>query len=137
MLNCDEVSDAASRQGKLFRRRFRVPHSIYIEILDHAKEWFPNHASSDAVGNHSHPLELKVLAALRVIARGVCFDEVAELTNISEEVLRSFFHKFMSRFRSALQDFWINAPNSTEEVARITQLYERVGFPGVTSCYST
>ena len=35
-----------------------------------------------------------MLGALRVLGRGMCFDGIAELTDTSEEVHRTFFHQF-------------------------------------------
>lgn len=51
--------------------------------------WFPEKA--DCAGNKPATLELKILAVLRVLDRGYCFEGVEELCLISAEVLRIFF----------------------------------------------
>lgn len=50
--------------------------------------WFSE--AADCTGQMAAPLELKILAVLRVLGRGYCFDGVEELTLISAEVLRFF-----------------------------------------------
>lgn len=42
----------------------------------------------------AHPLELKILAALRYIGRGECWDTSSELSGIPENTLRRFGHEF-------------------------------------------
>ena len=50
--------------------------------------WFSERP--DCTGRQSAPLELKILAVLRVLKRGYCFDGVEELCFISAEILRNF-----------------------------------------------
>jgi len=87
-----------SREGKLFRLRFRVPYSTYAAIvadlraLPVGEKFFSE--QHDAAHNPAHPLELKVLATLRILGRAWCFDDVTEATGISIQCVREFFHKF-------------------------------------------
>ena len=91
------ISHPSSKDGKLFRRRFRIPYPLFLEILEvvRIKNWFPE---ADCTGAPSAPLELKILGVLRVLGRGMCFDGIQELTNIDEETVRRFFHVFCERF---------------------------------------
>ena len=73
------VKDATSPQGGLFRRRFRVPYPIFCALVRLAKIWFPA-AAYDAAGRPAVPMELKVMAVLRVLGRGSCFDDIAEVS---------------------------------------------------------
>lgn len=50
-------------------------------------------AATDATGRPAIPLELKILAALRVLGRALTFDDVAEFTNASANTMRTFFYK--------------------------------------------
>ena len=89
------VKDPTHRDGQLFRKRFRLPYPIYVKIM----ALIEKHADflledTNAAGQASAPLYLKVLSALRVLGRGECFDTCEELTDISSPTLRHFFHKF-------------------------------------------
>ena len=97
MLQLGRCQDPSSKDGKLFRRRFRIPYPLFLEIVEvvRIKNWFPE---VDCTGAPSAPLELKILGVLRVLGRGMCFDGIQELTNIDEETVRRFFHVFCERF---------------------------------------
>ena len=41
MLKLGDFSNIDSRESKRFRRRFRVPYTLYRSILHHVKDWFP------------------------------------------------------------------------------------------------
>ena len=87
-----------SREGKLFRQRFRVPYTTYDAILADLRalplgERFFSE-EDNAARTPAHPLELKVLATLRILGRAWCFDDVTEATGMSTQCVRDFFHKF-------------------------------------------
>ncbi len=56
----------------------------------------------DICGRPVVPLSLKVLGTLRVLGRATCFDGISELSNVSEETHRIFFHKFTRLFAQVL-----------------------------------
>jgi hypothetical protein len=101
-----------------------------MEIVDTVRQngWFSE--GQDALGRVAAPLELKILAVLRVFGRGDCFDTVAEITRISEGVLRTFFHKFCRLFSERYFHEICHPPNSDEELAEVTSVYEQHGLPG-------
>ena len=87
MLQSNRINDPTDRKGgKLFRRRFRVPYPIFLQIVDSTKASGLFTENQDCAGNPAAPLELKILAVLRVLGRGYCFDGVEELTCVSAEV---------------------------------------------------
>ena len=67
---------------------------------------------------------------LRVVGRGMCFDSIAELTNISEEAIRVFFHSFCRNFATELFSKYCKSPDSDEEIKKVTDVYEKLGLPG-------
>ena len=90
-LQSERVTDPTGRKGgKLFRRRFRVPSPIFLQLVQTARASGEFTENPDAAGDPAAPLELKILAVLRVLGKGYCFDGVKELTCISAEVLRVF-----------------------------------------------
>jgi hypothetical protein len=110
MLDKAEEVNGASRpdsiDGRYFRRRFRIPYEMFKAliktILDDA--WFPGDFEADgkgkccSVGIRGASLQVKVLSVLRVLGRGVCFDELYDGSGLSESVLSTFYHRFLSIF---------------------------------------
>jgi hypothetical protein len=76
------------------------------------------------------PLELKILAVLRVLGRGYCFDGVEELTLISAEVLRVFFRKWCTLFARENFSKYCNHPKTEEEIAETVFIYTKLGLRG-------
>ena len=71
-------------------------------ILD--ERWFPKFGSAgegqlDCTRQHrGATLHVKVLSCLRVLGRGVVFDECFDGSGCGEESIRSFFHDFTAMF---------------------------------------
>ena len=83
------------------------------------------------------PLELKILAVLRVLVRGYCFDGIEELCDIGEETIRKFPHKFNRLFAKELFMctagtiyVYCSPPTSVDEIKATTSIYEKLGPPG-------
>ena len=51
-----------------------------------------------------------VLAALQILGRGVCFDDVGQLSLMSEATVCSVFHTFCSRFAKEFNREYVNLP---------------------------
>merc|ERR1711998_385318 len=74
----ETVKQPRHRDGKLFRRRFRVPYTMFRRLVSMWRERQGGGTDldedglrkTDAIGRPCHPLELKILAALRVLGRG-------------------------------------------------------------------
>ena len=124
-----EVQDPSTREGKLFRRRFRVPYPLFEKIVAELEELPDFRDRTDALDRASAPLTLKVLASLRVLGRGECFDTCSELTQISDTTLRTFFHQFTS-FYAPKFNVWCAAPTTEADLERVTEQYRLLGFPG-------
>lgn len=123
-------ADPIGRDGKLFRRRFRATHKFFMELVSKVKELFPDHAKKDAAGKQSAPIELKVLGVLRVLGRGVCFDDCQEGTNINQETHRIFFHQFCHSFATKFYPIYCHGPKSDDELEDSMAEYKSAGFPG-------
>jgi hypothetical protein len=129
MLQDPRIKDPKSDEGKLFRRRFRVPFPIFERLTQIAVELgFPLRPRG-ANGRRGVPLELKVLGVLRVLGRGTCFDGIQELSKASAEVMRTFFHKFCRLFSEKYFAQYVHPPEG-DEIASVMRVYERQGLPG-------
>jgi len=78
---------------KKFRRRFRVPYSVFREICLDIDLVLGERAMHDRAGHETVPFSLLVLGSLRVLGSGCAFDAIEELTNVAEETHRIFFHE--------------------------------------------
>ena len=65
-----------------------------------------------------------------MLGRGGCFDNQYDGSGISEETLRVFFHDFNEFFASNFYDAFVFPPTTPEDVAKVTTIYRRLGFPG-------
>ena len=131
ILSNPRSQDPTDRKGgQLFRRRFRIPFPVFQEIVKMTREQQRCSEGEDAVGIKAAPLELKILAVLRVLGRGYCFDGVEELCYISAEILRVFFHKFWDVFSKKYFTIYCSPPTTEEEIAMTTSIYSRLGLPG-------
>ena len=105
---------------KTFRKRFRIPCSTWLRLLEKMKgnnlfiRWVN---SKDALGINSSPFELSLLGSLRYLGRGWTFDDIQEATGISAEVHRCFFHLFVKFGASTLYDEHVKYPTNQEEIA--------------------
>lgn len=70
------------------------------------------------------------IGCLRILGRGMCLDGIRELSGVSMEVQRNFFHKFCHMFANKQFDVYCNAPTDPEEIYRIASEYAMLGIPG-------
>lgn len=115
--------DCTTRMGKLFRRRFRVPWEIYLNIYEDTKADWERY-------NQMHPFSLKLLVFLRWLAIGATFDQLFELSNIGEETCRIFCLDFNLYFALKYKAKHIKLPVTTNEIRHVMGLYEMNGLPG-------
>ena len=121
--------DPQSFDGRCFRRRFRVPYSVFLQLVDFAEALGFDRRPVDAAGKNGAPLEIKILAVLQLLGRGLCFDDVALTTNISEEVIRVFFHDFIDKFVHKYYHDFIKVPEGAA-LGKCLAEYQALGFPG-------
>ena len=133
------VSDPTSRSGKKFRRDFRIPHIIFLEIIEMLKSTRDEYGNSEPIFNYpkrlicgivSIPLEIKVLCALRTLASGLKFKDAAELSGyMSESSANLFFKQFNRLFRQHFAPLYIQILQGTDFEDAMHQ-YAMLGLPG-------
>jgi len=131
MLQDEGLRQPDSAVSKKFRRRFRVPYPVYLDLLDKTEmELGFTRRPLDFLGTQGVPLELQVLGVLRVLGRGTCFDGIEELSLADEETHRVFFHRWTKKFSDKYFTTYIHPPRNAEELARAIDIYTRMGLPG-------
>jgi hypothetical protein len=92
----DPINDPESLDAVVFETRFRILWLFYQQqLLPWTLRRYP--LKADAFGRLGMPIEFKLLAVLRVLGRGMHFDDVAEYIGcgFKGEALRVFYHDFM------------------------------------------
>jgi hypothetical protein len=104
MLEHGACKDPNHREYAIFRRRFAVSFDTFARIVKDAREWKINpldlsenaktygDIKADGLGIMAVPLELKILGCLRMSAKGISFDAIAELSGMSISTMQTFYH---------------------------------------------
>lgn len=80
-------------------------------------------------GKLSSPRELLVLGSLHILTRNVTFDDLQDRTEISREVHRVFFNRFMKWYSDVVFPHFVKLP-SLDDLAENGLEYALAGFPG-------
>ena len=128
-----EVRNQGSKAAKKFRLKFRCPIEIVDEIMVQAK-LVPEFADKPQGGGHGrgpsrHPLIIKVLAALRHLAKGDDYDSLEDAAQISASTLRAFTLKFLQWFKTTIYPVQVTKPTGAH-LSNSMAAYTRLGFPG-------
>jgi hypothetical protein len=118
------VWDPTCYEGRQFRRRFRVPYTIFLELVE---EYKLDCSKLRSTGPYDE--RLLVLGALRVLGSGSPFDLIEELNCIDKETNRKFFHRFVNWGRRESSK-WIYLPRTEAEICHVVDVYKSLGYPG-------
>jgi hypothetical protein len=122
-----------SREGKLFRRRFRVPWDAFVDLLQKTKDsnLFGDCTlkSFDCCGCRICPYAIKLLGVLRILGRNWCCDDVAEATGMGEATVRKGFLEWCENFVERYYNTYIYRPEG-EKLTKMMDVYSRMGLPG-------
>ncbi|KAI2490256.1 Plant transposon protein [Fragilaria crotonensis] len=132
--------------AKEFRQNFRLPYASYVMILDMISpedkseqlfDRWKTHDDSCYIERENNKknkkvsaIELLLLGSLRYLGRGWTFDDMRDVTYISRDVHRKFFHQQFVKFGSTvLYPMYVSAPHMVEELRDCEQEYNIAGFP--------
>jgi hypothetical protein len=127
MINNPQINDSTTREGKRFRRRFRLPFPVFEYIVELCKE-----RNIFEIKNYERitiPIEIKVLICLRIFSRGECLDTLYELTGVSEAYCSTIFKQFSKNFRQQFQQQFLPIP-SESDIKKSMEAYDDLGIPG-------
>eukprot|EP00965_Chrysotila_dentata_P192699 6175324-Pleurochrysis_carterae.AAC.1 len=77
-----------------------------------------------------HPLSIKILASLFMLAHGLSFFIVAEMAFISEQFLRVFFHGWTQWLADEIVKEYVAYPSDPEDIRAAEAVFARLGFLG-------
>ncbi|KAI2508462.1 Plant transposon protein [Fragilaria crotonensis] len=126
--------------AKEFRQNFRLPYASYVMLLDMISSdasiglfdrWIKAYERKHNNKNKKvSPIELLLLGSLRYLGRGWTFDDMKDVTYISRDVHRKFFHQFMKFGAKVLYPMYVSTPRTVEELRECEREYSIAGFPG-------
>ena len=71
------------------------------------------------------------MGVFKILGTGCCYDQVTELSYLSEAMVRRFFAAWIDKFVEVEFDLHVYPPLKNEdEIKRVTSVYSRVGLPG-------
>lgn len=123
LINDERVHDPDSRQGRLFRRRFRLPYQLFTHLVKVCK--MHNILKMTDPVKQRIPIEFKILVALRILGRGTLADDVAEMSGIGTSTAYEIFHTFIENF-CLLKDQYIQIPKENY-LQKVLTPYEKLG----------
>ena len=122
MLQDPRLLDPHSWQAAKFRRRFRVPHSVFLLLVQKCK-------TAHVFGTSKIPEEFKLMIALRILGRASCADDMCELSWVGESTCNSIFHQFCHGFVDNYYDDYVTFPTG-DVLKQVNSLYSKFGFDG-------
>ena len=136
----NSIDKEETRDGMYFRRRFRIPFPLYTELVTCMIDegWFhgfgpQGQGQLDATKREEMrgaSLWVKVLSVLRILGRGLVFDECFDGSGCSESMIGQFFHEFLGIFVSRLLHCVVCPPKTLQELNVHLRIYERLGMNG-------
>ena len=125
------IKDVSTTTGKTFRRRFRVPFSVFLEICESIKATHNlTDEKYDARGQEVVKLSLLVLGSLRMLGSGCTFDAIEELTCVSRVKHRQFFHKYFCTWGQETAKDIIRLPHDEDSARNFQHVPDPVGCFG-------
>ena len=131
MVDSGSYRQVETRQGKSFRKKFRVPFPVFDYIVAQALhwKWFPEYNSQgsgkDAVGREIPSLQVKILCVLRVLGSGCEFAGCYDGSRVDEQTVRKFFYRFLTVFASQMYKIWVHPPSTDHELQQTLQICAR------------
>ena len=124
-----------SRWANKFRKRFRLPYSSFLDLVNLCSE-SKMFSQWSRVGftkyykKYGAPLELLVLCVLCYLGCGFTVDDLYEETTISEETIRKFIHRFILYGSTTLYHCYVVKPSTSEDLADYNLEFKMAGLPG-------
>ena len=123
----DNVNNPHSREGKLFRRRFRLPFPVFQFFVSLCRQ----HNIFNSTYESKIPIEAKVLACLRILGRGNCADDINEMsaTVMGESTINTIFKTFIAGVVKHIYPSFIKPPEGAL-LQKVLKEFELIGLPG-------
>jgi hypothetical protein len=116
---------------RLFRRRYRMRHSLFVKIVkdcEAASDYFKHRRSAAGIMGFSG--YQKISAAMRVLAYGIPADYTDEYLRIGQDTTMESVRRFAKLVIRLYGDVYLQAPNE-QDTKRLMEMNEKRGWPGM------
>jgi hypothetical protein len=123
-----KMNDPHSKLSKLFLLRFCVPYMLFKHFLVPRcveLEFF----EMEHQGKARCPIEIKIMACLRLLGRGLTYDDVFEMSEIPLSSIARFLHEFCENVAARFYESCIKDPGEESFQDRLNH-YAAIGIPG-------
>ena len=127
-LNDPKLLEPHSKLSKLFQLRFRVPFILFKHFLVPRCIELKIFQEERSHLNRC-PIEIKIMACLRYLGRGLTFDDIYEMSEIPVSSFSAFFHEFCDGVASKFYESIIRTPAEGSFLDRLAH-YAAIGLPG-------
>ena len=119
-----------SRLGTVFRRRFRIPYSMCVDLCQRYDIEADDRKSHDATGKtKKHDVRLLALGAFRLIGRDLVFNDLEALNGIGANC-QTCILLFFFAVACGIVNESIVLPRTAEELKHVSDPYRCIGVPG-------
>ena len=121
------VENPKSIEGKRFRRRFRLPFPMFQYLV----ELCMRHNIFDLKNKSPIPIQLKILACLRILARDNCADDINELSFelLGESTVHNIFKTFVTNMAARVYPKLVKLAKGNQ-LQRVLSEFAKIGLPG-------
>jgi hypothetical protein len=125
----DYLSENPTYDRCRFRRRFRIPLSLYRRLHEDLLRVFPEEFSRKAVacGRRGHETFQKILVSLRRLGSARRFDDLDDSARMSEESSRQATRTFVKRVIELYGPRYLNRRPSSLELHDVSAKHEKAG----------
>ena len=136
----DDIYDESSSKAKNFRTDFRVPYTMYQEIVHEIgsstnEAWSCLQTKTNSVSESVAdpiPHDLLILCCLRLLGRNNYYRELSEMSGVSVWKLHEYFKNFVTIYGNYKFQQVVRPPaaDDIEEVQQCMYAYGIAGLPG-------
>ena len=112
---------------KTFRLRFRVPYSMFVDIVQECVD--ANVFGGTGKRKPKIGVDFKVLTCLRILGRNFVCDSVVEILNTGVMTVNNVFKDFAANYSAAYYDKYVYVPEGAD-LDKVEKDYRYMGFPG-------
>jgi hypothetical protein len=117
-INDPLIEIPSSKVSKLFQLRFRIPYLLFKHyFVPRCK--FHNIFDSKRNCINRCPIELKIMACLRILGRGITYDDINEMSQVPNSSVPTFLHTFVKNVTERMYNEAILEPANTNLKSRM------------------
>jgi|GEM_PF-5395458 len=110
--------------ARQFQRRFRLPYPLFLQLVEDVKEFNIFNMVNPYSTKVKIPVELKCMAALRMLGRDLCCDDVFELSHIPLSSCNKFYRQFIKGIAEKVFSKYVYVPEGPE-LQSILNMYQK------------